>query len=334
MNKLFLSLLLPVIVVLASCSADVEVEIDVDDTPEAVASPLHIISSFPEVGSSSRTIRILAPKLQEYLGRSVEIHYNQGGRGGDIGSRAAANAPAEQLTLFVGTVGNISLLPNIMPSYEVEPLVDFRPVTQLTVTPDVLIANSALGVSTLEELVAYAEEREGPLSYSHIAPFSIHRMEFLEILGALGIDAANDDSIRGSAAAMEAVADGTVDLAMTTAPYVAPLVEAGSVRPLAVANETRLAAYPNVPTMAEAGIAIPHGSWSGAFVPAATSAVDTEEIFRALERALNDAEVVAQLAELGMIAAPSASPAVFRAYIAEEMARLGAVAQAYNVREE
>ncbi len=159
-------------------------------------------------------------------------------------------------------------------------------------------------------------------------------MEFAEILNALGIEAINDDSIRGSARAMDAVANGSIDLAMTTAPYVAPLVEAGSVVPLAVANETRLPAYPNVPTMKESGIAIEHGSWAGAFVPAATSAVDTEQMFRALQRALTNENVIAQLAALGMGAAPSDSPEAFANYIAQETERLGVVAKAYGIREE
>jgi len=238
------------------------------------------------------------------------------------------------LTLFVGSVGNIALLPNILADYEVEPLEDFRAVTHLTVTPDVLIANAGLGVNTLEDLVAHANESTEPLSYSHIAQFSIHRMEFVEILNALGVDAVNDESIRGSARAMEAVANGSIDLAMTTAPYVAPLVESGSVVPLAVANETRLPAYPDVPTMTESGIPIEHGSWAGAFVPAATSDADTEQMFRALQHALADENVVAKIAALGMVAAPSESPVAFAEYIAAETKRLAAVAEAYGIWEE
>ena len=311
---------------LAACDSEVE--------EEASPDPIHIISSFGESGSSSQTIRILAPSLEEYFQRPVEIHYSEVGKGGSIGPETAARASADQLTLFVGSVGNIALLPNILESYAVDPLEDFRAVTHLTVTPDVLIVNAGLGVSTLEELVAYANDSADPLSYSHIAQYSIHRMEFVEILNALGVDAVNDDSIRGSARAMEAVANGSIDMAMTTAPYVAPLVEAGSVVPLAVANDSRLRAYPDVPTMAESGIPIEHGSWAGAFVPAATSAEDAEHMFRALQRALADEDVVAQLAALGMAAAPSDSPEAFEAYIIEETERLGAVAKAYGIREE
>lgn len=311
---------------LAACDSQIE--------EKAVAEPIHIISSFGEAGSSGKTIRILAPKIEAYFQRPVKIHYNQGGKGGDIGARMAANAPADQTTLFVGTVGNIALLPSVLSGYEVIPAEDFRAITHLTETPDVLIANAGLGVSTLEELVAYANEKGEPLSYSHIAPLSIHRMEFVEILSTLGIGAINDESIRGSARAMEAVANGSIDLAMTTAPYVAPLVADGLVMPLAVAHNARLPVYPDVPTMAESGIAIEHGSWSGAFIPAAASAEEAQQMFNALEGALNDDEVIAQLAELGMIAAPSDSPGAFARYIAEETARLGAVAAAHNVREE
>jgi tripartite-type tricarboxylate transporter receptor subunit TctC len=158
-------------------------------------------------------------------------------------------------------------------------------------------------------------------------------MEFLQLFDDLGLDGANDESIRGSAAAMEAVSSGEVDLAMTTAPYVTPLVEQGFVIPLVVANETRLPSLPDVPTMAEAGIAIPHGSWAGALVPAATSDADVAAMFSALESALTNPEVVAQIADLGMVAAPSSSPESFSAYIEEETARLGGVARKFNVVE-
>ena len=301
---------------------------------QATADPIHIISSFGESGSSSQTIRILAPHIEEHFQRPVTIHYSEVGRGGSIGPETAANAPDDQLTLFVGSVGNIALLPNILSDYAVNPLEDFRAVTHLTVTPDVLIVNSGLGVRTLEELVAYASERSEPLTYSHIAQYSIHRMEFLEILNALGLDAVNDDSIRGSAMAMEAVANGSIDMAMTTAPYVAPLVEAGAVVPLAVANETRLPTYPDVPTMTESGIPIGHGSWAGAFVPANTSDDDTEQMFRALQAALSNDSVIDQLAALGMVAAPSDSPESFTNYIIAETDRLAAVAKAFGIKAE
>ena len=87
-------------------------------------------------------------------------------------------------------------------------------------------------------------------------------------------------------------------------------------------------------TMAESGIPIEHGSWAGAFVPAATSDADAEQMFRALQHALTDADVVARIAALGMVAAPSDSPEAFAMYITEETERLAAVAEAYGIREE
>ena len=326
-------LFLGVALVFAACTAESPApEAAVTET-EPTAAPIELITSFTSVGSSSRTSRIIAPSIEEHFQRPIEIIYNEGGRGGDVGIDRAVTADPDQLTLFVGTVGNLTLLPNISSSYSIDPLQDFKPISQLTVTPDVLIVHAGLGINNLDELVAYANASEAPLTYTHIAPQSIHRMEFLQILNDLGIEGENDESIRGSAPAMEAVGSGAVDLAMTTAPYVAPLVEQGLVVALAVANETRLPAYPDVPTMTEAGIAIPHGSWAAALVPAATSDADVEQMFLAVTGALNDPEVAAQIAELGMVAAPSSSPEEFAAYMAEETARLGAVAQKFNVVE-
>ncbi len=108
------------VLLLAGCS--MEPQDTVQPVPETSTAPIHLISSFPAVGSSSRTARIIAPKLEEYFQRPVEIIYNEGGQGGDIGARMAASADPDQLTLFVGTVGNVTLLPNILSSYNIDPL--------------------------------------------------------------------------------------------------------------------------------------------------------------------------------------------------------------------
>ena len=218
----------------------------------------------------------------------------------------AAAADPNSTTLFVGTVGNVSLLPSVLSSYDVDPLNDFRPVTQLAATPDVLIVNAKLGISNLEDLKEYA--KQNTLTYSYIAPFSIHRMEFTQLISDLGINATVDPSLRGSGPAMEAVSNGTVDMVMTTVPYVAPMVAKGLVVPLAVAHTERLELFPDVPTMVESGINIPHGSWSGVLVPAGTSDEKIEQAYAALHYALTHPQVAAEIAEVGMVSTPSASP--------------------------
>ena len=228
----------------------------------AQSDPILILTTYPATGSSSQATTIIAPKLEEYLGREVEIEYG-------VGVQAGVAAPADERTVFVSTIGNMALLPAISASFGIDPLRDLRPVTRLTAVPDVLIARSGLGIDTLDELLEYTRAHPGELTYSHIAPRSIHRLEFAAILNELGLDITLDESVRSSAPAMAAIADGTVDLAITTSPYVSPLIESGAAVPLVVAHPQRIPLLPDVPTMLERGIdGMPSGSWGGLFAPA------------------------------------------------------------------
>jgi tripartite-type tricarboxylate transporter receptor subunit TctC len=283
------------------------------------------LTTYQAVGSSSRTATIITPKLEEYLGRSIQLEYGQG-------ARAALDVPGDGNTIFVSTVGNMALLPAVISDFDLDPLTDMRPVTLLTETPDVLIVNSSLGIETLDELIAYSKANPGELSYSHIAPRSIHRVEFASLLSELGIDATPDESIRGSAPAMEAVAEGRVDLVITTSPYVAPLVDSGAATALAVAHHERIPLLSGVPTMAESGVtSVPHGSWAGLFVPAGTSDDDLEQVFAAVEFAMSDPDVARQISDLGMVVSLSDSPQGFSDFITAEGARLKSSVERYEI---
>ena len=291
----------------------------------AQGDPMQFLTTYQEVGSSSRTATIMTPKLEEYLKRPIELTYG-------AGARAALDLPPDGNTIFISTVGNMALLPAALPSFDLDPLTDLRPVTLLTATPDVLIANSGLGIDTLDELIAYASEHPGELTYSHIAPRSIHRIEFSALLAELGIDATPDLSIRGSAPAMEAVANGDIDLVITTSPYVAPLVDSGAAVALAVAHWERIPLLPGVPTMMESGVAsVPNGSWAGLFVPAGTSDEDTMQVFEAVKFAMADPSVMQQIGDLGMVISLNDSPEDFAAYIESEGARLRQAVEKYQI---
>ena len=286
---------------------------------------ISFLTTYTAAGSSSRTATIMTPKLEEYFGLDVEIEYS-------AGLQAAIAAPSDGSTIFISTVGPMALHPSIIASSEFDPLRDLRPVTLLTATPDVLVANPGLGISTLDELIAYAHERPGELTYAYIAPRSIHRIEFVALLGELGIDARPDDSIRGPVDSMDAIASGAVDLVIITSPYAAPLIENGSAVPLLVAHPTRIPLFPDVPTTVERGVSsVPHGSWAGLFTPAGTSDEQVAHIFAAVQHAMSDPAVAAQINDLGMEISLSESPQAFSSYIQTEGARLKATAEKYGI---
>ena len=292
----------------------------------AQSDPILILTTYPATGSSSQATTIIAPKLQEYLCREVEIDYG-------VGIQAGVAAPADERTVFVSTIGNMALLPAISASFGIDPLRDLRPVTRFTAVPDVLIARSGLGIDTLDELLEYTRAHPGELTYSHIAPRSIHRLEFAALLNELDIDITLDESVRSSAPAMAAIADGTVDLAITTSPYVSPLIESGAAVPLVVAHSQRIPLLPDVPTMLERGIdGMPSGSWGGLFAPAGSSDEFVAQIFEAARVAMENPEVIQAINDLGMEVWPSESPEDFEAFIQAEMTRLGGAAERYGLQ--
>ena len=294
----------------------------------AQSEPVLILTTYPATGSSSTATTIIAPKLEEHLGREVEFDYG-------VGLQAGVAAPADERTIFVSTIGNMAMLPAILDSFGVDPLADLRPVTRITAVPDVLIAHSGLGIDTLDELLEYTSANPGELTYSHIAPRSIHRLEFAALLGELGIDVTLDESDRGSAAAMEAVANGDVDLVITTSPYVSPLIQSGAAVPLVVVHPERIPMLPEVPTMLERGVdGMPSGSWGGFFAPAGSSDEFVQQMFEAARFAMSDPGVMEAIGAHGMEVWPSESPEEFEQFIRDEMTRLGDAAERYGMQVE
>ncbi|MGI9257318.1 MAG: Bug family tripartite tricarboxylate transporter substrate binding protein [Gammaproteobacteria bacterium] len=286
---------------------------------------LTILTTYNATGFVSRALQIMEPRLEEYFEQPVEIEF---GASTDV----ALAAPNDGSTFYVSTVGNMALLPAVSPSFSFNPLTDMRPVTSLVLAPDVLIVNSGLGIQSLDELVAYSNENPGALNYSPIAPRSIHRIEFAALLAELDIDAELNSTARGAARSMEGVSDGSVDLVITTSPYVGPVVEDGSTVPLAVAHPTRMHSYPDAPTLLERGVdSVPHGSWAGAFVPLGTSDDAIERIVAAIRFAMDDTRVIAEINALGMDIMLDDSPAEFAEFIRAEQARLNDAADLYGI---
>lgn len=290
---------------------------------EFPSKPITLYMSFSDTGSSSRVARVYAPKLEKILGQKVEIIYHTPGRGGDIGALAAAAADPDGHHMLIGTVGNISLLPAILPDYGMDPSNDLVPVTQIAVVPNFIAVRSEIPANNFEEFVQYVKANPGEVTYSYIAPWSIHRLEFRAIIEELGLNMTHTEGVRGSMPTINGVIDGRVDTSITTSPHWIPLLEEGQVKVLAVLGEQRHPSYPELPTMLEVGVdQIPRGSWDGVFVPAGTPESAVNTLFAAFKEVANDPEVVAAVEEQGMFIRISESPETFREFVEAESDRL------------
>ena len=308
---------------LIACSTDT----DTSTAIELQSDAIEILTAFGEAGSSSKTAKIIAPKLEQYLNSSVELKFSQG-------SIAGVGAPADGKTIVMSTIGLMALLPGVVPDYPVNSLTDLRPITRTTGTPDMLVVRSGLGINTIEELVVYTSENLNELSYFHVAPTSIHRLEFAALFGELGVRATLDTTrSNGNDDAMAGIMDGTLDLMASTSPYMTQLISSGAAVPLVVIHPTRMPLFPEVPTLLELGATtMSSGSWAGVFAPGGTSDEDLDRMFKALEFAMDDPAIVSAISALGMEVNLSESPADFSRFIETEIKRLRSAAEEYDFR--
>ena len=284
-----------------------------------------ILNAFGVVGSSSQTAQIIAPKLEQYLNQPVELEFG-------LGNSAGIGAPADGNNVAMSTIGLMALLPALMPDYPVDPLTDLRPISRTTQTPDILVVRSGLNINSIQELVEYSNQNPHKLTYFHISATSIHRLELAAIFSELKITATLDESrAQGNEDAMSGIMDGTLDIMVSTSPYMTSLIDAGAAVPLAVINPTRMPLFPEVPTLLELGSeTMTSGSWAGLFAPSGTSDEHLNRIFAALQFAMADPQVIESISALGMEINLSASPAEFAEFVQAEMQRLSAAAEEYG----
>lgn len=259
--------------------------------------PVRLIVPFPAGGPADITARILAPKVSEALTQNLVVE-NRAGGSAIIGSDFVAKSPPDGYTLLLGTVTltiNVSLIPKI--PYDMAR--DFEPIGQLYITTSIFTAHPSLPVKSVKELIALARTRPGQLIYgsagngspSHLAGELLKTMSHIQMLHV--------PYKGGGPAAIEHVA-GQVQLAFLSAPAVVPFIKAGRLRALAVTNARRSQIFPDLPTIAEAGLpGYESEGWTMIFAPAKTPAAIIQRLHRDFSGAIRDNDVRARLIAAG-----------------------------------
>ncbi|HEY8610245.1 MAG TPA: tripartite tricarboxylate transporter substrate-binding protein, partial [Roseomonas sp.] len=251
--------------------------------------------------------------------------------GGNIGAEAAARAPADGYTLFYGTNGTHAINEALYPRLPFRPDADFTPVAALTRIALVLVVRKDLPVETGPELVAWLKDRPGKISYASAGNGTTGHIASEMFRVAAGVDIVHVP-YRGNAAAMTDLAAGRVDMAIDLIPAAAPLLEAGSVRALAVTSAQPLPSHPKLPTVASFLPGFEVGAWDGIFAPAGTPAGAVTALNAAFRRGLRETDTVTKLRLRGAEVAPIETPAEFAAYVAAERAKWSAAVRASGAR--
>ena len=224
-----------------------------------------VIVPFAAGGGTDAFARPLAQQLDSQLGQRVLVE-NRAGAGGTAGAAAAAKAEPDGYTFFMGG----ALAPAIYPrlSYDIE--TDFIPIGMVSRPPHVVVVNPKMPAKTLADLVRLAKEKPDAMTYGHAGIGTTHHLagELFKLLTGTEI---RQVPYRGAGPAMTDLVAGQIDMAFDGLGSSSAQIAGGTVRPLAVASAARVAAFPDLPTAAEAGV--PHyevATWYGLFAPKGT----------------------------------------------------------------
>ncbi|EHK66109.1 Bug family tripartite tricarboxylate transporter substrate binding protein [Achromobacter arsenitoxydans] len=292
---------------------------------------IKIVVPFTPGGATDAVARLLANKLSGKLGQPVIVE-NRPGASTVIGADTVARAQPDGYTLMLSGSTTYTVLPALKPSLPYDPLRSYEHIGIVAMAPVVLLAQTGLAATTVQEAAALARQQsnKGGLMYGTFGPGSAPHLAgemFAEAAGAKMMPV----PYKGSAQLITAMIGGEVALGVDTVSSAAPQARAGKVRALAVTGERRMPQLPDVPTFAEAGMAdVSFVGWYGLVAPARTPATVVETLNRAVSDIMQDPQVRKSVADLALDPVYLPAPA-FQAQIKQELRTFGDVAKRADI---
>jgi tripartite-type tricarboxylate transporter receptor subunit TctC len=290
--------------------------------------PIRLVVAFP-TGSPYILALLLSDKLREPLGQPVVPDF-RGGAGGNLAAELVAKAPADGYTLLL-TSATIVISPSLFPKLGYDTFRDFAPVTLIATVPNVLVVHPLVPAKSLGELVKLAKAHPGKLNYGSggVGSGSQLGSELFKTINGLRMVHV---PYKGAALAMSAMLGGEVDMVTSTVPAAIPLVASGRVRALAVMAPKRVAALPNVPTTAEAGMPeVVVITWYALFTPAGVKPDIIERLNGEFGKALNAPDTREKLSKVELEATPT-TPAEAAKFVRAESERWARVIKEAGIK--
>ena len=294
--------------------------------------PIRLIVPFPAGASTDIIGRILAQKMSQQLGQQIVIE-NRAGASGNIGADAIAKAAPDGYTIGIATASTHAVAASLNANLPYDPIKDFAPVAMLGSQPYVLVLHPALPARNLAELIALARAKPGTLNYGSAGVASLAHLATALFATMAGIDITHVP-YKSSAQSVTDMITGRLDMQFATIAPSLPNIQAGQLRALATSGKTRVAVLPQVPTVAEAGIAGYEAAlWVAVVAPAATPTRIVARLNRMVNEILNSADGTEALIAQGMTAEAGASDTVTQR-IRDDIAKWRDVAVKAGIRPE
>ena len=257
-----------------------------------------LIVPFAPGGTSDIIARLVGEHMAKTLGHPIIVE-NDAGAGGTVAGRRVAQAAADGYTLIIGTLGTHGAAPSQYPSLKYDPRRDFTPIGQTSEMPFVLVTRKNFPTNNLKEFVDYIQRNQDKVSEAHAGVGSEIHAACTLLQSVINTKTARV-AYRGGAPAINDLVAGQVDFGCTVLGTVAPQIQAGSLKALAVTGPERVDLLKHIPTTTEAGLpAFQAMTWTAIFAPKDLPQAIQSKLINALAKALDDGATRKRLIDLG-----------------------------------
>lgn len=310
--------------VLAGASAPVSVP-----AQEYPAKPIRWIIPYPPGGTSDFLARLIGQKMTDTWKQIVLID-NRSGANGNIGTEAAARAPADGYTMLL-VASTFAMNPAVYPNLSFDSEKDFAPVTMILWQPYLLSVHPSLPVASVKQLIALAKARPGAIDYSSGGVGNATHIAAERFAAMAGVKL-NHVPYRGVGVSIPALLAGEVQLTMASSVVVQPYVKSGKIRVLGATGRKRIPALPDVPTVAEAGVpGFEEGNWQAVLVPSRTPRPIVNKLNQELVRIVKTPDISGQILRVGADVIAN-TPEESAATIRTDLKKYADVIKALNIR--
>jgi len=292
--------------------------------------PITIVVPYTPGGSTEILSRFVGQKLEERLGKSVVIE-NKPGAGTVIGSNLVAKSAPDGYTLMMATPTPMAINVMLHKQLPYDPATDLIPLVMVAGAPFVLVVNAALPIHSVKEFIAYAKERPGQLSYGSGGPGAPHHL-YAELLASMTGIKMTHVPYKGTLPALNDVVAGHIPVMFSDIPPLVGVMPTGKVRPLGVSTKERVAAFPDVLPINEAGVpGFDVAGWFMLVAQGKTPAPIVDKLHRELKTVMAMPEVKAQIAKLSLLPMDTPPVAEMQSYVKSEIVRWGKVVEAASI---
>ena len=291
---------------------------------------IRFVVPYPPGGASDVTARILGARLTDAWQQPVVID-NRAGANGIIALDLVAQSAPDGYTILMANLGPNAINPGVYSRLPYDAENSFAPIVLTTIVPQVIVANPALAVKSLAEMVAMAKGKPGQMRYGNGGNGSANHLAMELFRSMAGIDM-QAIQYKGDGPALADVMSGNIDFALPTVLAAIGNVKSGRLRAVAVTTRARVASMPDVPTVSEQGFAgYESVSWGGVMAPARTPRPVIDRLNAEVNRIIKQPDVAEKLQALGAEIV-GGTPEAFAKYLRSEIAKWREVARKANVR--